>query len=126
LPFYFTYLVAVGFVPAAGAYEATKRLVNWRALSMRVLYVLATSILWEVKLAFPRVLWGFPPKALLGGVILSLAAAPQRPFPIEAVLVSLAAPLASVFTYELVKAYQYHPNWSRTPKGNLSVRSSIP
>jgi len=126
LPFYFTYLVAVGFVPAAGAYEATKRLVNWRALSMSVLYVLATSIIWEVTLAFPRFWWGYQPNALLGVYILPWTLVTERPFPIEAVLVWLAAPLASVFTYELVKAYQYHPNWSRTPKGNLSVRSSIP
>jgi hypothetical protein len=50
----------------------------------------------------------------------------DRPFPVEAVLVWLAAPFASVFTFELLKAYQYHPSRSQTGKGNLSAGSSIP
>ncbi len=107
LPRYFTYLVLVGFVPAAVAYEATKQLVNWRALSMTVLYVLATSIIWEVTLAFPRRWWGYQPGALLGKFVEPWTLDPSWPFPVEAVLVWLAAPLASIFTYELVKAYQY-------------------
>jgi hypothetical protein len=126
IPFYFTYLVAVGFVPAACAYEATKRLVNWRALSTSVLYVLATSIIWEVTLAFPRFWWGYQPRALLGVYIRPWTLGADRPFPVEAVLVWLAAPFASVFTFELLKAYQYHPSRSQTGKGNLSARSSIP
>jgi len=109
LPYYFTYLVAVGFVPAAYAYEATKQLVNWRALSLTVLYVLATSIIWEVTLAFPRFWWGYQPSVLLGAFVLPWTIVPERPFPIEAALVWLAAPFSSVFTYELIKAYQYHP-----------------
>src|SRR5262249_61182542 len=67
LPFYFTYLVAVGFVPAAGAYEATKRLGNWRGLRMRVLYGLATSRLWGVTPGVPRVWLGSQPNALRWG-----------------------------------------------------------
>jgi hypothetical protein len=126
IPFYFTYLVAVGFVPAACAYEATKRLVNWRALSTSVLYVLATSIIWEVTLAFPRFWWGYQPRALLGVYIRPWTLVADRPFPVEAVLVWLAAPFASVFTFELLKAYQYHPSRSQTGKGNLSAGSSIP
>ena len=128
VPYYFTYLVLIGFVPAFGAYNATKELVNWRALSVTVLYVLATSIIWEVTLAFPRRWWGYQPDALLGVVIESWTVDPAWPFPIEAVLVWLSAPFASVFTYELVKAYHYHPNRSRIrrllPIGRLSASTN--
>jgi len=126
VPYYFTYLVVIGFVPAIIAYNATKDLVNWRALSLAVLYVLGTSIIWEVTLAFPRQWWGYQPDALLGVVVHPWTVDPSWPFPIEAALVWLSAPFSCIFTYELVKAYHYHPNPSRVRRLLPLARISQP
>jgi hypothetical protein len=109
VPRYFTFLVVTGALPAVFCYEGVKDLVNWRALSVTVLYVLATSIIWEVTLGVPRRWWGYQAKAMLGKFVEAWSAASDWPFPVEAALVWLAAPLASVFAYEAVKAFYYHP-----------------
>lgn len=113
LPFYFTFLVFMALVPAALLYDAVKDLINWEALSMTIVYVVATSIIWEATLAIPGRWWGYRPEAMLGKMIEPWTRDPTWPFPIEAALVWIAAPFACVFTYEAVKAYKYHPAASR-------------
>ncbi len=120
LPFYFTFLVIVALVPAVLLYDSVKDLINWQALTLTILYIVATSIIWEVTLAIPRRWWGYRPEAMLGKMVEPWTADPTWPFPIEAALVSISAPFACVFTYEAVKAYRYHPAATRL-KRLLSV-----
>src|SRR5262249_58470928 len=66
LPVYFTYLVTVGFVPAAGAYEATKRLVNWRGARHRGVFGVPAPVILGGTPGVPEVLWGAAPDRPLG------------------------------------------------------------
>jgi len=117
IPRYFTFLVVTGALPSVFFYESVKDLVNWRALSVTVLYVLATSVIWEVTLGVPKRWWGYQAKAMLGKSIEVWSPAPDWIFPVEATLVWLAAPFASVFAYEAVKAFEYHP--APTARGRI-------
>jgi len=107
-------------VPAVLLFDSVKDLINWQALTLTILYIVATSIIWEVTLAIPRRWWGYRPEAMLGKMVEPWTADPTWPFPIEAALVWISAPFACVFTYEAVKAYRYHPAATRL-KRLLSV-----
>lgn len=107
-PTYFAYLTAAGLTPAVGALTGTKRFINWRALTVVFLAVVAVSVIWEVTLAAPLGWWGYQPRRMLGIVVRA-----WRDLPLEAVLVWLFASFATVIIYEFVKVWQ--ASGGRTP-----------
>jgi hypothetical protein len=115
LPAYFTFLVLVAFVPAVVLYRGVKDLVNWRAFSFTMLYVLLTAAVWEVTLGLPRRWWGYRPAAMLGKYVPAWGT-PDWPYPIEALFVWLVVSFAVVLLYEAIKAYHYDP---RAPRAKL-------
>lgn len=58
-PTYFAFLAAGALLPALFLYRAVGALTNWPAFALTTLYVLLTSIIWEVTLAIPRQWWGY-------------------------------------------------------------------
>lgn len=111
-PTYFAFLVAGAVLPAMVLYRAIGSLTNWPAFAVTTLYVLVTSVVWEVTLAIPRAWWGYEPSGMLG-ITISAWSRGDAVFPIEAALVWIAAPFSCILLYEFAKALTHHPGTTR-------------
>ena len=100
-PGYFIVLVVGGLTPAMSFYPATKRFINWRALSMTMFFIMLVSMLWEATLALPYGWWNYQQQAMMGVFIGAWC-----DLPIEAVLVWLAVSYGTVILFEVVKIWQ--------------------
>ena len=111
-PVYAAFLTAGALLPAMFLYRAVHTLVNWPAFAVTTLYVLVTSVVWEVTLAIPRLWWGYEPGAMLG-LFVTAWSSPRAPFPVEAAFVWLCVPFSTILSYELAKAVALHPGGLR-------------
>jgi hypothetical protein len=111
-PTYFAFLTAGALVPAIFLYRCIGGLTNWPAFAVTTLYVIVTSVIWEVTLAIPREWWGYNPSGMVGLTIAAWSRGDAM-FPIEAAFVWLATPFACVLTYEFAKALTHHPRPAR-------------
>lgn len=100
-PGYFIVLVVGGLIPSISFYPATRRFINWRALSLTMFFILLISMLWEATLALPYGWWNYQHQAMIGVFIGAWA-----DLPIEAVLVWLAVTYGTVILFEVVKIWQ--------------------
>lgn len=107
-PTYFAFLTGGALLPAIFLYRCIGGLTNWPAFAVTTLYVIVTSIVWEVTLAIPREWWGYNPSGMVG-VTIDAWSRGDAIFPIEAAFVWLAAPFSCVLTYEFAKALAHHP-----------------
>jgi hypothetical protein len=103
-PTYFAFLTAGAILPALFLYRAVGWLTNWQALAVTTLYVLVTSIIWEVTLAIPRAWWGYEPSGMIGITIAAWSRG-DAIFPVEAAAVWLTAPFSCVLIYEFANAF---------------------
>jgi hypothetical protein len=94
-PGYFIVLVAGGLIPSVSFYPATRRFINWRALSLTMFYVLLVSMLWEATLALPYGWWNYQHREMSGVFIGAWS-----------VLVWLAVTYGAVIVFEAVKIWQ--------------------
>jgi hypothetical protein len=97
-PGYFTFLVVGGLLPAVSFFPVARRLVNWRALSLTLFFVLLVSLLWEATLAVPYSWWAFQHHQMIG-----LFIGAWSRLPIEEVFVWIAVTYATVMVFEVVK-----------------------
>jgi hypothetical protein len=97
-PGYFTLLVAGGLTPAVSFFPVAKRLINWRAFSLTLFFMLLVSLLWEATLAVPYNWWNYKHREMLGLFIEAWSG-----LPIEAVCVWIAVTYATVIVFEVVK-----------------------
>ena len=111
-PTYFAFLAAGAVLPAMILYRAIGNLTNWPAFAVTVLYVLVTSLIWEVTLAIPRQWWNYEPSGMIGLTIAAWSRG-DAIFPVEAAAVWLFAPFSSVLIYEFAKALMHHPRATR-------------
>lgn len=109
---YPAFLLVAALLPAMFLYRCVQSLVNWPAFALTTLYVIVTSIVWEVTLAVPRDWWGYD-MAGTSGIAVQAWSHPGRPFPLEAALVWLCALYSSILTYEFAKAFTHHPQPTR-------------
>ena len=107
-PTYFLFLAAGALLPAIFLYRAIGNLTNWPAFAVTTLYVIITSLIWEVTLAIPRQWWGYEPSGMMGLTIAAWSRG-DAIFPLEAAVVWLFAPLSTVLIYEFAKALTHHP-----------------
>ena len=107
-PTYFVFLTAGALLPAIFLYRAIGSLINWPAFAVTTLYVIITSLIWEVTLAIPRQWWGYEPSGMLGLTIAAWSRG-DAIFPLEAAVVWLFAPLSTILIYEFAKALMHHP-----------------
>jgi len=107
-PTYFAFLAAGAVLPAMFLYRTIGTLTNWPAFAVTTLYVLFTSAIWEVTLAIPRQWWGYEPSGMIGLTITAWSRG-DAIFPVEAAVVWLFAPFASILTYEFAKALTHYP-----------------
>jgi hypothetical protein len=100
-PGYFVVLVVGCLLPAVSFFPATRRFINWRALSLTMFFLLLISLLWEATLALPYGWWNYQHQAMMGIFI-----GAWSDLPIEAVLVWLAVTYGTVIVFEAVKIWQ--------------------
>ena len=100
-PAYFTFLLAVAFVPAAGLFRSARPFINWRAFSLTSFFVVLISLLWEVTLALPYGWWGFEPEMMIG-----LTIGAWSGLPIEEVFLWFAVTITTVVVFEVIKIWQ--------------------
>jgi hypothetical protein len=100
MPGYWTYLmlVPVPVVIAFGPVILSR--INWQALALVCLALWGHSILWEVTLAVPQGWWGYQQANMVG-----LKIAAWHDLPIEAVVVWLLTPIATVISFEALRAH---------------------
>jgi hypothetical protein len=111
-PTYFVFIATGAVVPALFLYRAIGNLTNWPAFAATTLYVILTSLIWEVTLAIPRQWWGYEPSGMVGLTIAAWSRG-DAIFPVEAAIVWLFAPFSSILTYEFAKALTHHPRSTR-------------
>jgi hypothetical protein len=100
-PGYAFVLILGGLVPSVSFYPATRRFINWRALSLTMFLILLISMLWEATLALPYGWWNYQHHAMVGVFI-----GAWSDLPIEAVLVWLAVTYGTIVLFEAVKIWQ--------------------
>ena len=111
-PTYFVFLSAGAVLPAMFLYRSIGKLTNWPAFAVTTLYVILTSLIWEVTLAIPRQWWGYEPSGMIGLTIAAWSRG-DAIFPVEAAVVWIFAPFSSILTYEFAKALTHHPGTTR-------------
>ena len=107
-PTYFVFLAGGALLPAIFFYRAIGNLTNWPAFAVTTLYVIVTSLIWEVTLAIPRQWWGYEPSGMIGLTIAAWSRG-EAIFPVEAAVVWLFAPFSCILIYEFAKALTHHP-----------------
>jgi lycopene cyclase domain-containing protein len=100
-PAYFTFLLALAFVPAAGLFRSARPFINWRAFSLTSFIVVLISLLWEVTLALPYGWWGFEPEMMIG-----LTIGAWSGLPIEEVFLWFAVTFTTVVVFEVIKIWR--------------------
>lgn len=100
MPGYWLYLmlipvpVVIALTPVIGAR------INWPALALVCLALWGHSILWEVTLAVPQGWWGYQQSNMVG-----LNVAAWHDLPIEAVIVWGLTPIATIASFEALRAH---------------------
>jgi hypothetical protein len=100
-PGYFVFLVVAALGPSALLLPSALPVINWRALSLTLFFILLTSLLWEATLGLPYGWWGFQHAQMLGIYITAWSQ-----LPIEEVLVWITVTYATVIVYEVVRRWQ--------------------
>ena len=100
-PGYFVFLVVTALGPSSILLPSALPVINWRALSLTLFFIVLTSLLWEATLGLPYGWWGFQHAQMLGIYI----AAWSR-LPIEEVFVWIAVTYSTVIVYEVVRRWQ--------------------
>jgi hypothetical protein len=100
-PGYFSFLVIGSLGPSTALLPAAMPVINWRAFSLEVFFILLTSLLWEATLGVPYGWWGYQPAQMMGIFITA-----WNQLPIEAVCVWIAVSFQTVIVYEIIKRWQ--------------------
>ena len=100
-PGYFIFLALTALVPSSALLPSTRPVINWRAFSLAVFFVLLVSLMWEATLAIPYGWWNYRDEQMLGVRITGWGE-----LPIEAVFLWMAVTYSTVIVYETVKCWQ--------------------
>ena len=100
-PGYFVFLVVAALGPSSMLLPSALPVINWRALSLTLFFIVLTSLLWEATLALPYGWWGFQQTQMLGIFITAWSR-----LPIEEVVVWIAVTYSTVIVYEVVRRWQ--------------------
>jgi hypothetical protein len=101
-PGYFLFLLIVSIVPSLFCARVAFQFINWRALTIGWLFVLAISQFWEASLGVPYGWWAYEPDQMMG-----IFLKPHCDLPIEAVLVWTLGSWTTVIIYETILTAMY-------------------
>ena len=100
-PGYFIFLVAGALGPSAILLPSALPVINWRALSLTLFFILLVSLLWEATLGIPYGWWGFQDAQMLGIYVTAWSR-----LPIEEVMVWIAVTYATAIVYEVIRRWK--------------------
>jgi hypothetical protein len=100
-PGYFVFLILAAVTPSCALLPTALPVINWRAFSLTLFFLLLTSLLWEATLGVPYRWWGFRPAQMIGLDITAWAN-----LPIEEIFVWITVTYATVIVYEIVRRWQ--------------------
>jgi hypothetical protein len=100
-PGYFLFLILAAGAPSCALLPMAIPVINWRAFSLTLFFILLTSVLWEATLGVPYHWWGFQPTRMIG---LNITA--WSNLPIEEIFVWITVTYATVILYEIVRRWQ--------------------
>jgi hypothetical protein len=100
-PGYFVFLVVGALGPSAILLPSALPVINWRALSLTLFFILLMSLMWEATLGIPYGWWGFQDAQMLGVRITAWSR-----LPIEEVVVWIAVTYATAIVYEVIRRWQ--------------------
>ncbi|MCU1320490.1 MAG: hypothetical protein JWM43_139 [Acidobacteriaceae bacterium] len=100
-PGYFLFLVLTAVIPSAALLPTALPVINWRALSLTLFFILLTSLLWEATLGVPYRWWGFQPNRMIGLTITAWS-----DLPIEEICVWITVTYATVIVYETLRRWK--------------------
>jgi lycopene cyclase domain-containing protein len=100
-PGYFVFLVVGALGPSAILLPSALPVINWRALSLTLFFILLMSLMWEATLGIPYGWWGFQDAQMLGIRITAWSR-----LPIEEVVVWIAVTYATAIVYEVIRRWQ--------------------
>jgi hypothetical protein len=101
-PGYFLFLLIASIVPSLFCARVAFQFINWRALTIGWLFVLAISQFWEASLGVPYGWWAYEPDQMMG-----IFLKPHCDLPIEAVLVWTLGSWTTVIIYETILTALY-------------------
>ncbi len=96
-PGYFLFLLIGSILPSLVCSRVAFQFMNWRALTLGWLFVLAISQSWEAGLGIPYGWWGYQPDQMMG-----LFIKPACNLPVEAVLVWTLGSWTTAIVYETI------------------------
>lgn len=100
-PGYYVFLIVGALGPSALLLPSAMPVINWRALSLTMFFMLLMSLMWEATLGVPYGWWGFQDAQMLGIFITAWSR-----LPIEEVMVWIAVTYATAIVYEVVRRWQ--------------------
>jgi hypothetical protein len=100
-PGYFIFIVLVALGPSSMLLPSALPVINWRALSLTLFFILLTSLMWEATLGLPYGWWGFQHAQMLGIYITAWSG-----LPIEEVCIWIAVTFATAIVYEVVRRWE--------------------
>lgn len=100
-PGYFIFIALAALVPSSALLPSARPVINWRAFSLAIFFVLLVSIIWEATLAIPYGWWNYRDEQMLGVRITAWGG-----LPIEAVFLWMAVTYATVIIYETVRCWE--------------------
>jgi hypothetical protein len=100
-PGYFVFLVIGALGPSGILLPSALPVINWRALSLTMFFIVLMSLMWEATLGVPYGWWGFQDGQMLGIFITAWSR-----LPVEEVVVWIAVTWATAIVYEVVRRWQ--------------------
>ena len=100
-PGYFVFLIVVAVTPSAALLSSALPVINWRAFSLALFFILLTSLLWEATLGVPYHWWGFQSSRMVG-----LTVTAWSDLPMEEIFVWITVTYATVIVYETVRRWK--------------------
>ena len=125
-PGYFLFLLIGSIAPSLFCSRVAFQFINWRALTISWLFILAISQFWEASLGVPYGWWAYEQDQMMG-----IFLKPHCDLPIEAVFVWTLGSWTTVIIYEtiLTAIYAGRKGWSifgiiRSPESELGIAKS--
>jgi hypothetical protein len=100
-PGYFTVLVVIALGPSCVLFPSALPVINWRALSLALFFIVLISLLWEATLAIPYGWWAYQPAQMTGIFITA-----WNGLPLEAICVWVAVTYQAVICYEVIRRWK--------------------
>jgi hypothetical protein len=100
-PGYITVLIVIALGPSTVLFPSAMPVINWRALSLALFFIVLVSLLWEATLAIPYGWWAYQKEQMTGIFVTA-----WNGLPIEAICVWVAVTYQTIILYEVIRRWK--------------------